>query len=243
MIFYPITLSKGWRSVALARSGDKARPALTGIHVESHDAGIRVVATDSYMMLSAWIPNVEAERDFEPEPTIDAAPVATTTVLDPHGRGLGLLAHAAKLHQDDEIDEIRIQLGVSLSDESDAKPFDGMEVTWCVIEVADRERVKLPIYEGEFPQWRRLLAHHNAEETKQVLLNLELLGRLAKLPKLTGENGLAWTFGGANGAARVELVNSFPFVEGVVMPCRWDIDADRPAEDEAPDAGADEAEA
>ena len=237
MIFQPATLARGWRSVALAGSKDAARPILTGIYVEQYATGFRLVATDSYMLLHTFVPTLEAERDFEPEPSIDEAPLASCVVADPDGRGLGLLAYAQKLATKDapELDEISVDLGVIAQEDEDAPAFAGMEARWCVITISERERVKLRLIEGEYPNWRGLLLGLDAEETKQVGLHLDRLATLAKLKKTAGESVLGWSFQGENKPARVELVNSFPHISGLVMPCQWNVYDNEPVPEKAKD--------
>lgn len=228
MIFHPSTLAKGWRSVALAASSDKARPILCGVHVEQHADGVRLIATDSYVLLSSWVPNLEAERDFKPEPGIDESPIATAIVLDPHGRGKGLLAHAQQLAADDGIDEIRMDLGVVAVEDPDAPGFAGMEPRWCVIEVSERERVKLRLCEGEYPNWRGLLVGITPTPSERVALAPDLVARLATLGKIQKETRLGWTFTGEDKPVQVDLIDSHPYVSGLAMPCRWDLETNEP---------------
>jgi DNA polymerase-3 subunit beta len=53
-------LASAITQVAVAASGDAARPILTGVLVESHEDGLRMVATDSYRLAVRDIPNVSA---------------------------------------------------------------------------------------------------------------------------------------------------------------------------------------
>lgn len=235
MIFFPSTLAKGWRSVALAASSDKARPLLCGVLVEQFADGVRLVGTDSYMLLTTWVPGIEAERDLKPEPGLDEAPIATAVVLDPHGRGKGLLAHAQQLAAKGEVDEIRMDLGVIAVEDTDAPGFAGMEPRWCVIELNERERVKLLLCEGEFPTWRPLLDGLTPVVTERVAMAPDLVARLAKLGKIQDETSLGWTFTGDDKPVAVELIDSHPFVSGLAMPCRWDLEANEPENTSRPD--------
>ena len=47
--------------VAMAASSDAARPILTGVLVESHEAGLRMVATDSYRLAVRDLPEIPLE--------------------------------------------------------------------------------------------------------------------------------------------------------------------------------------
>lgn len=238
MIFYPSTLAKGWRCVAIATSKDQQRPILTGVYVEEYRTGLRLAAVDGYMLLTTWIPNAEAERSFDPEPPLDEVPLRTAIVLDPHGRGKGLLAHAQKLAANDEIFEIRVDLGVKIVEDEDRPGFAGMEPTWCVIEVTDRERVRLQLCEGEFPNWRTLTQGLTPLESLRIALGPDMLERVAKLGSIQKETRIGLTFTGEDKPAIFELIDSYPFVSGIVMPYRWDVDTNEPATPNRPDDAA-----
>ena len=56
MLFSGQLFAQAWRSVAIAASDDPDRPALfRATNIELHPDGMRIVATDSYLMLHAWI--------------------------------------------------------------------------------------------------------------------------------------------------------------------------------------------
>lgn len=236
--FDALPLARGWLSVATASGKDKIRPQLDHtVAVESFPEGVRLVATDSYVILHTWIPNIEHMGD--PEPSLDEAPFATAVVMDPHSRGRGFLAYALGLAKGADDDgppvEIRLTLGVTDVDDQSEPAFEGMEATYVTLELPDTERLKLQTYEGEFPSWRRVLPGFDRVKTEQIALNPEIVGRLAKLGKLNGDRPLLWTFGGENRMALVEVHESDPLITGAVMPVRWDFDRDEPRVDEKPD--------
>lgn len=231
MHFAPGTIARGWRSVALAASKDDARPILTGIYVEQYGTGLRLAATDSHVLLHTFIPNQQAELDFEPEPELDDAPLYSCIVSDPHGRGKGLLAHAAKIA--DEIESVRVDLGVVVNETENAPSFAGMEARWCVVEISERERVKLQLIEGVFPEWRKLLLGLSGVATANVAMAPDKLVQVAALGKINKETRLGFTFTGPDKPVGLELIDSHPFVSGLVMPCRWDLAANAPDNDGA----------
>lgn len=241
-VYDAATLARGWLSVAVASGKDTARPALDRtVSIEAYPEGLRLVATDSYVLLHAWIPAFGYE--LEPEPEIDEAPYATCVAMDPHGRARGFLAHVLKLAiatpDDGPPIEVRVSLGVVEQSDQDAEPsFAGMEATYVVLELPDEERLKLGTYEGDFPAWRRVLPGFAPHQTSTIALNPEIVGRLAKLGKLNGNRPLRWTFGGAGQMALVEVLESEPLVTGAVMPVRWDFDrnAPRPDDEKRPEA-------
>ncbi len=241
--FDALHLARGWLSVAVASGKDGNRPALDRtVSIEEFAEGVRLVATDSYVILHAWVPNIEHIDD--PEPGIDEAPIATAVAMDPHGRARGFLGYALALANaaDDDAPpvEVRLRLGVTLDDPDDPTPaFDGMEPSFVLIELPEAERLKLMTYEGEYPHWRKLLPGFEPERTTAIALNPEIVGRLSKLGKINQGRPLLWTFGGENQMALVEVLDSDPHVGGAVMPVRWDFDRNAPRVDDEPADPAD----
>lgn len=215
--FVAAHIARGWLSTALAASDDDARPALTGVHVEFFPTGIRLVATDSYMLLRSWVPIAEA-----PEPGLDEAPVDVATALDPFGRGVGLMRHLLKIAT--AKDAPPYDLCVSVGDDprlEDDLSFTGMERQYLILDVPDQEILTLPLYEGAWPEWRSLWTSFVAESTTEIHFNPELIvARLGKLGKLHGEAVLRWQFGGPLRPAMVELAPATPSVAGLVMPVK-----------------------
>lgn len=243
-------LAVGWLSVALASSTDKERPALCRtMFVEQFSTGIRLVATDSYLILRCWVP---AEgHDLDPEPRIEEAPLTTAVVIDPDGRGKSLLRHARTLwgRAMDDIDpeaptEVNLDLGVVIAEHDDTEgqaAFAGMEARWAVLDVADTERVKLPLYEGVFPTWRTLFAGHAPADSPTVALTADMMTRLGQLGKLHPADAMiGCTFSGPLKPVHVRVINGEPFVDGLAMPCQWDLDINAPyvapAKDDETDA-------
>ncbi len=234
-------LARGWLSSAVASSSDKGRPALNRtVSIEAFSTGVRLVATDSYVLLRSWVPNVE--NPFEREPALDEAPYATAVAMDPHGRAKNFLAHVLKLtRQAEKADElppeVRMNLGVVDEVSSDVQAsFAGLEARYVVLELVDdaSERLKLLTYEGPFPEWRNLT--FAPEPTDAIALNPEIVGRLSTLAKYLPAVTLGFEWGGTLGVARMTArygvddvpISDVPAVEGLVMPCRWDFDRNAP---------------
>lgn len=237
-----------WLSVALASSDDADRAQLyRTVCVERFAHGVRLVATDSYLILRAWVP---AEgNELEREPDLGDAPLTTAVVIDPDRRGQKLLKYALQLWaRADKADTaggraeypttIGLDLGVVFSepdpDDEDGplgqSSFVGMEARYAVLDLPDTERVKLPLYEGVFPSWRGLFAGGDGGgELANVALAPTMMERLGKLGALhPGDALIGCSFRGDNLPVHVRVVNGEPYVEGVAMPCRWDLDENRP---------------
>lgn len=248
-------LARGWLSTAVASSTDKERAALhRTVSIEAFSTGVRLVSTDSYVLLRAWVPNVE--NPFEREPSLDEAPYARAIAMDPHGRARSFLAHVLKLCRqaekaDDMPPEVRLNLGVVDEVAAEVQPsFAGLEARYVVLELVDAasERLKLLTYEGVFPEWRNL--RFEPEPTTAIALNPEIVGRVSTLAKYLPGVSLRFEWGGTLGVARLRAgygvddvpATDVPDVEGLVMPCRWDFDRNAPREEPSVDDDDDQAE-
>lgn len=227
-------IARGWLAVALASAAEKDLPSLNRtIHIEEHAAGVRLIATDGYVLLHSWVPDIE--HDLADEPGLDEIPMVTATARDPHSRAKGFFAHALKLavkadeDGDDPIDvRLRLNVGGARDDRARAPGLPGLEALAVVCEMPDVERVVLEVYDGTWPAWRRALGNIRPVKTTSIALDPDIVGRLAKVAAIHPWALLGWTFGGPDKAARLEVLRSEPHVEGLVMPCRWDFDRNAP---------------
>lgn len=106
-------------------------------------------------------------------------------------------------------------------DADDRTPtFDGMAGEAVLLEHPDHERVVLQAFEGEFPHWRKLLFGFAEKQTTSIVLNPEIVGRLAKLGSWFA-GGLVWRWGGKDKVAAVEIADDTLRVSGLVMPMSW----------------------
>lgn len=232
-------IARGWLSVAIASGRDADTPVLDRtVLVEAHPTGVRIVATDKYVLLKAWVPNVK--DGFAPEPGLDEVPYATAVAIDKHGRGRGFLGHVLRLageaeKNDESGPDVTLNLGVvDLAEDEDRPTFAGMETRYVDLALPGSESLRLPIYESPFPEYRHLLASFKAETTDAVALAPEMAARLGKLGKIHGAAArLGFSWGGTNRPARLDVLDSWPAVDGLVMPCRWDLERDEPAPDRA----------
>lgn len=246
--FHVNDFAKGWLATAVASAKDSGRPLLDKtLCIERFVEGFRFISTDSFVLLTAWVPT--EEHWGAPEPGLDEAPLMTVVAHDGDQRAAGLLRYARQLEARNEArDElplaIRVDLGVIVVADDDgddpAPSFAGMEARWVVLEIPDVERVKLKIVEGEYPNWRAVVQGFRPDSADVIALNPDVVGRLAKMAdQLFPGSPLGWRFGGDQKLARVEVLGSEPRIEGVVMPCRWDVERNEPMPDPSP-ASADE---
>lgn len=244
MIFDALYIARGWLAVRLAAADKGAEmPGFArSMHIEQHAAGVRLVATDSYVLLCSWVPDLE--HSIEDEPGLDETPIAVATALDPHHRAKGFLAHALKLATADDAPQIdvrvRLNVGGLVDDRRPSLP--GLEVRSVVLEMPDVERVVLDCWDGPWAAWRSVLGNLRPVDTRVIALNPDIVGRLAKVGPIHPGSLLGWTFGGPTRPARLDVINSEPPVEGLVMPCRWDFDRDAPRDEPAPPTDVDDGE-
>jgi hypothetical protein len=240
------TLSRGWLAVAQASCSDKDAPILhKTIALEVYATGVRLTATDRFVVLTVWVPDVG--HNLGDEPTIGEAPDRTVVVQDSDGRGKGLLAYLLSLVVRKERElaaqlpygqmQASIEFDVRLPDGStpDADvALEGMEPTYTVVDIPDTERVYLPVVESVYPDWRRIIGNHQAEETDTIMIHPERLGALAKDGRWA-EGGVLWTFGGEERTALIEWPHSDPHLTGAVMPMRVTLPGEGPPAEEPSD--------
>lgn len=212
--------ARAWLSVAHASGKDDALPVIARtIAIESYLHGVRLVATDRYVLLRSWVPNTDTGIDDEPG--IDELPDLTVIAADVDGRARNLLAYLLKQADDEDVETLHVRLILDETDyDPDAPTFDGMDRLCVVIDYPGRERLRLPTRDGEFPDWRNIVDKFVAQRTTQIALNPDVVGRLAKLGKLHDNAPLLWNFGGEHKAALFEVRNSDPALTGVFMPVR-----------------------
>lgn len=242
MILDAATLARGWLSVATAASTDRDRPALyKTVCVEQHTHGLRLAATDSYVIFHTWIP--ETGFDLDPEPGLDEIPYATAVAIDEYGRGAGLFTHLLRLAKPDAIGEkekqidVKIRLNVPWQSE-DAGPemqLEGFEALAVAIEHPDHERVQLEVHEGRYSTWQLLVGRHRKATTNVIAVSAWIAGRLAKAATIHGKTTvIKHRFGGKDQAMAVEFGET-PAISGLVMPVRWDFDNDAPYTEPQPE--------
>lgn len=249
MRFDAPTFARAWLSIAQASaSKDDAAPLNRTVALEEYPVGVRLVATDRFVLLTAWVPDLEHYYGHT-EPTPDEAPDRTVVLHDGDGRGKGLLSYALKLDKREDPDgcfppgRITLDLTHDVRLPAGQEPdqaFEGMDPTYTVLSMPDLEKVYLRVIDSTYPDWRPLILDHAPEETKAIALNPELVQRVCGAARWIPDDTLTWTFGGSEKPAVVDFLNSDPHVQGVVMPRRWVLDGepdpdedDEPAEDPA----------
>lgn len=238
------TLARAWLSVAQASAGKDDLITLgRTIALEEYPTGLRLVATDRFVLLTAWVPDLAAR--FPREPGLDEAPDRTVIAHDGDGRGKGLLGYVLTLARRDDLDEqpdgtleVLLEFDVRLPAGADAT-LEGLEPTYATLTVPDVERVYLPVVEATYPEWRGLVLDHTPQDTKAIALSPELIGRVAKVARWS-DGPLVVTFGGAERVAAIEYPEADPHVSGLLMPRRWVLPGEEPEEATDPIPGTED---
>lgn len=239
MRFDAPTFARAWLAVSQA-TGAKDDLAVLGrtVAVEEFPTGVRLVSTDRYVLLTAWVPDLNVKHGRPREPHLHEAPDRTIITQDADARVKGLLAYALQLAKREDPDgvmpegttEVRVTFDerMPVNTVGDAT-LEGLELTYTVVDIPDHERVWAPIVEAPYPDWQALVLGHDAEETKAIALHPDRVSRLVKASAWT-DGPIVWTFGGAERVARVDWPDSDPHVTGLVMPARWVLPGEAPDE-------------
>lgn len=209
-------VAEAWLPVWCATSNDAERPVLhrTMCIEWFNGAGLRLVATNSYVLLTSWL----GVSEHKPEPALDVKPDLVTVVPDIDKRGLGLVKYAAacaKADKDTEGNYHRTRLAVGKPRSSRKTPALADELEQQVLVIGyEGETVELPIMEAEFPSWRALLTGRTPSPTKQLAMSPGVLDALAK----TGRE-FTMRFSGELGGVSIETLGGTP-VRGLYMPMR-----------------------
>lgn len=212
-------LAAAWLSVFQAAGTEASQPAFyKAVAIEWFPTGVRLVSTDQTVLLSAWVPSVD---DFDTAPGLDEAPKATTVALDWSQRAKGTLAYAWSLMGKEE-DALAMEVTLSIEDAQAEVPQGRLELDvpggeLVVLDVPGKERVRLQIYQGQWPDWRPIAKAFKASKTNQIALNPQMMGRLAKLGRWS-EGALQFHFGGVDKVAHVEIGSEPVAVDGWLMP-------------------------
>ena len=239
------TFAKAWLAVALASGKDaKNDPAVLHrtVAIEEFLRGVRLVATDRTLLLTAWVPDLDYDADQEPG--LDEAPDRVVVAHDGDGRArslsgyvLALFNHLSEVDQEKpgaiEVEvrfDVRVPPGTMINGAQLDETLDGLEPRFVVLNVPDVERVYLPVVESEFPQWRSLVLGHRPRRTDRVALSPSIAERLCKVSRYA-VGPLVWQFGGKDRAALVSYPDADPLVQGVFMPRKLEVEGHHDPDD------------
>jgi hypothetical protein len=209
--------ANGWLAVSTAASEDSQVPALyRTVLVECLEEGVRLISTDGVLLLKCWVPFDEDQ--FALEPSFDEVPEESWIVTDRDRRSKSLLGYVAKITSKEGADQVALRMRIDdhVGDDGTLS-FDGMERRSMVLECEDRERVRLPLFDGQFPPWRTVLPQQSSA-ISELTLSAEQMARIAKLKNFFGGALIDCRFHGDNMPVDVSIRYSDPVVDGCVMP-------------------------
>jgi hypothetical protein len=211
-------LGRAWAASQIVAPEDSGRPVLDrAALVEMFDGhGMRLVSTDSYVLVRAWVPFDDEGENLEPD--LNEPADSSFVVADPDHRGWGLLKYIAKLYKK-ELDEAlvpKVTLSLQREVPNDQGVFEGLAAETLRIEWPEHEEVVLPIIESDFPDWRHVENQHRTEATNSVSFTSLTLGSLAKLCELHKGYTIDWKLGGDLGVIHWSLGP----ISGLLMPAR-----------------------
>jgi hypothetical protein len=240
------TLARAWLAV-MAATGDDRNIGKTykTIALEQHLRGLRLVASDSRLMLTAYVPDLDHHYDGTPDPEERAEQVHV--VSDRNGRARSLLGHVLALSAETDPEayapgdiEVRVDFRQEHAHTRGSGPvqptLEGMEPDYATLAVPGRERLNIEIVTDSFPDWRRV-ATHASKRSLGALLPPEQLEKLARIRKLA-RGPVEITMG--DKTALVQYPESDPHIAGVLVladpedPDVYQGDRERPDDQPAP---------
>lgn len=211
--------SAAWLNVYQAADQDDGRPMLyRTVCVEFLDeSAARLVSTDTVMLLTSSV------REGMAPVSADELAQSTVVAIDEDERAKALFKFVAKDVKAKKDESLHVRLSVG-SIESDDAPtlMPALARLGLSIEYG-AERLVLPVFEGGFVDWRRLLSHREPAATEISSWSPWVMSRLASMRSCDdGEictGTITLEHAGPIGAAAVS-VDVWPAVTGLVMPCR-----------------------
>lgn len=213
-------LSRSWASVALAQGNDDARPVLYRTTlIEIFDEGIRLVSTDTYVLLKSWIANTD--HPDAAEPLMEEVPRDVAICRDLDHRVLALMKYVQKITKEDGTDT-PVTMEFAVGESSDAgNTLEGMAASTVHLRIVQNydESIETPVFEGTFPNWRPLWAAHEWAPASTLGFGADGILRLGALSKLWDKSVIRFELGGNVGVARIIVEGpSYVNVTGLVMP-------------------------
>lgn len=214
-------LARSWASVALAQSEDDGRPVLYRTTlIEQFETGIRLLSTDTFVLLKAWVPNVD--NADAPEPLIEELPDDVAICRDLDHRVLGLMKYAQKITKEDGLDtRLTMEFAVGSQDGAEHNTLEGLAASTVHFRIVEKydESIETPIFEGVFPNWRPLWDGHKWAPASSIGFGAGGILRLGKLSGLWDKAVIQFELGGNVGVAKIRIEGpSDVNVTGLVMP-------------------------
>lgn len=188
-------LSRAWLAVSLAGSdNEKSVPYYRTVRIEEFDDGVRLIAMDGYMAAWCWVPAWDLLQgegwpagDGTEATFLDEVPEQMATVRDEELRVRDLMKFLkAATAKNDSLDTpVEIDLEARISNENAPSLLPEWEQPAARFELTTRERIVVPLVQGEWANWRRIaLRDLDGPAGKPAVrreIGTEYLGRLHRV--------------------------------------------------------------
>jgi hypothetical protein len=206
-----------WLNAAIASSQDPNRPALfRTLAVEFYSTGVQLVGCDGTMLFRTWAPYTDIGDLPAVQPHWFQQPDDQVVVLDDQKFALGFMRTLLSAGCDDLTE---LTLSIERADREEEPPL-GEELSQYVLTLqALGQQLSCKLYDGEFPDWRRLKFGLDPAE---LVDGMALATRVFQaVGKLKGTIGFDCTFRGDERAVEISSYpGSVPSLQGLLMPMR-----------------------
>ena len=236
MVFDAFDLSRAWLSVAVSGEDAESPVLYRTVLVESFPKGVRLISTDGWILIHAWVPLVDFGRGENPRlsmPALHRKPAASVIVADHDGRVgsfMKWLRSETNGQPEGKAEPVDVDLLVKV-DNSDSGVFAGMEPKIARFEVVGKERITASTVDAVFPNWRDLVTRRPgsyerligaAEPVEGLTVGFGPFGvlRLGGMAKLWGGAPLRCSLFGPMDPVAFTVESSLCAIEGIAMPVR-----------------------
>lgn len=204
-----------WLNAAIASSNDKDRKVLyRTLSVEFYRTGIQFIGCDGHALFRTWAPYVDIGDLGSPHPTFFEMPEDQVIVADPDKFALGFMGTLLSACTD-TVEALTIAIEHA---EDEDEPALGEDLSRYVLTLhAVGQRLSCPLFEGTYPDWRRLAFGVTEDERVE---GITLAPKLFKaVGKLKGVSGVDCTFRGEQKAIAISSTGDGDVsLRGLLMP-------------------------
>lgn len=175
-------LATAWLNVSQAAGQDDNRPIMYRTTLlEIHNTGVRLVATDSLLMLYAWVPY--ASDDLANPPAVRTKPTEAHIVMDHDKRMIDLMRFMRREAKEADKNDWDCFVDLSIqkaADRGGQQVIDSVLAPFVFRASTDRERLELPTYDAEYADWRSVFKR-DAAAVETIRFGVDQFTRLGRL--------------------------------------------------------------
>jgi hypothetical protein len=208
--------AQAWLNASIASGQDDSRPPLyRTLSVEFFRRGIQFVGCDGTVLFRTWAPYSDIGDLPAPHPEYDETPEDSVVVSDVDKFALGFMKTLLSA-----LDDVPWELSISVEEREDEKePALGNALRGHVLVLhALGQRLTCKLYDGPFPDWRRLqFGLDKAELVDGLTVSPRIFSAAGKLK---GVVGVDCSFHGDGKAIEIRTTEPSASVRGLLMPMR-----------------------